>query len=75
LSEGKVQLEELAIMAIFLGGLPKEYAVWVDGIESTGKENQDVILLRLQEKELDLLAEKGNDTTTGVTGESANQAW
>jgi hypothetical protein len=47
LLEGKVQLEELAIMAIFLGGLPKEYAVWVDSIESTGKENQDMILLRL----------------------------
>jgi hypothetical protein len=39
LSEGKVQLEESAIMVIFLGGLPKEYAVRVDGIELTGKEN------------------------------------
>jgi hypothetical protein len=47
LSEGKVQLEELTIMVIFLGGLPKEYVVWVNGIELTGKENQNVILLRL----------------------------
>jgi hypothetical protein len=39
LLEGKVQLEESAIIVIFLGGLPKEYAVWVDGIELTGEEN------------------------------------
>jgi hypothetical protein len=68
----EIQLNELAIMTIFLRGLPKEYTVWVDAIESTGKENQDVILMRLQEKELDLLAEKGNDTITGVTRESVN---
>jgi hypothetical protein len=72
----EIQLNELAIMTIFLGGLPKEYAVRVNAIKLTGEENQDVILMRLQEKELDLLAKKGNETTTTkVTGESTNRAW
>jgi hypothetical protein len=74
MTDREIQLNELAIMTIFLGGLPKEYAVWVDAIESTGKKNWDMILMRLQEKELDLLAEKGNDTITRVTRESANRA-
>ena len=53
LSEKKIQLDESAIITIFLGGLPKEYAVRVDAIESMGETNRDVILMRLQEKELD----------------------
>jgi hypothetical protein len=52
-SEKKIQLDESAIMTIFLSGLPKEYAIRVDAIESMGETNRDVILMRLQEKELD----------------------
>jgi transposase InsO family protein len=74
LSEKKIQLDESAIMTIFLGGLPKEYAVRVDAIESMGETDRDVILMRLQEKELDLLAEKANESLGGATGESANRA-
>ena len=73
-SEKKIQLDESAIMTIFLGGLPKEYAVRVDAIESMGETDRDVILMRLQEKELDLLAENANESTGGPTGESANRA-
>jgi hypothetical protein len=45
-SEKKIQLDESAIMTIFLGGLPKEYAVRVDAIESImGETDRDVILM------------------------------
>jgi hypothetical protein len=46
-----------------MGGLPKEYAVRVSGIESTSEKNRDVILLRLQENEAD--RGRGNSNLRG----------
>ena len=46
-TEREIQLNKLAIMTIFLGGLPKEYAIWVNAIKLTGEENRDIILIRL----------------------------
>jgi hypothetical protein len=65
-SDGEINIEEKMILAIFLGGLPKEFETTVDSLLAGGIYDRGIVLSRLHE-----VADR-KTPGTGVGGKSAS---
>jgi hypothetical protein len=77
ITDSGVNLNEEARITLFLSGLPREYEARVEALEAVSETNRDVILLRLQEREIDLNASRpgAEAGSGGQISEAANRAF